>query len=94
MFMNQELMILRGEYLTLQEQQKRNIEEIKALAERVKSLVQSFTKFGYAHPFQESRPPAENVQNWMGLSDRIYVLTQECHSIHARLEELKPMTGL
>lgn len=92
--MNQDLMILRGEYLTLQEQYKKNTTEIKSLAESIKNMVQPFTRFGFGSSFIHNQTSPETVENITHLSERLHALTQECHSIHARLEELKPMTGL
>ena len=90
--MNQELMVLRGEYLTLQEQHKKNTTEIATLAERIKNIVQPFTRFGFSSSFIENQTqPDKQIQH---LSERLHVLVEECHILQARLVELKPMTGL
>jgi hypothetical protein len=87
--MNEDLMILRGRYLTLQEEQKIKKVEFQSQQDYLKKLLM-FIEHGNVDSFKS----AEHLQDAKIVINKMIELQSTLSSLTDEISKLKPMTGL
>jgi chaperonin cofactor prefoldin len=89
--MNQQLYLIRGEYVTLQTEARKLITQISAMHTKCEEIMRTY----HLHEHQAGTYPSlSELENMQQLLATMKPLMQQHQSVHARLEELKPLAGL
>ena len=84
-------MILRGQYMTLQAEQKQALNEINAFGRTIKSLDMTLNGY-YSH--EPHRKLGERLQESLTAIQRLIELDKKVSMLQSEIDRIKPMTGL
>lgn len=89
--MKEELMKLRGQYVTAKLEYETLAAEIQANAQAVKSAVDTFTHYG-SMPMRD--PLVRQLANTAAQLDRLKACAAQADALREEMQRLQPMTGL
>ena len=90
--MNQDLMIARGQYVTLEMEKQKILDEIAVFSRSIKAL--SIRLDHYTPPYPGIDNAADLLQESSTAIAKLIVLQKRVIEVIAEMERIKPMTGM
>lgn len=89
---NHDLLLLRGRYVTMQDERRKLAVEIQALAERMAANLQTYRY--YDNNIHAGAPDSTALREAMDLAPRLQEALERSQGLIADMARIKPMTGL
>ncbi len=90
--MNQDLMIARGQYVTLEAEKRATLNEITVFSRTIKALSMKLDHYHPSYPGIDNA--AELLQETATILPKLIALQKRAYEIIADMERIKPLTGM